>query len=73
MQDSSHLILIKLLVYTGMRNNVGRKREELAPGLRSVTEGNHVILYRGTASGAYIARVLHTKQDIENMALFDEE
>ena len=53
--------------------NVGRKREELAPEVRSVTEGNYVILYRGTASGIYVARVLHAKQDIENMALFDDE
>jgi Plasmid stabilization system protein len=44
--------------------NIGRKREELASGLRSVTEGNYVILYLGTATGIYVARVLHTKQDM---------
>lgn len=53
--------------------NVGRKREELALGLRSVTEGNYVILYIGTASGIYVARVLHTKMDLENMPLFGDE
>ncbi|MBX9668347.1 MAG: type II toxin-antitoxin system RelE/ParE family toxin [Candidatus Obscuribacterales bacterium] len=49
--------------------NVGRKREDLAPGLRTVVEGNYLILYRGIAGGVYIARVLHTKMDIENMLL----
>ena len=52
--------------------NVGRKREELAPGLRSVVEGNYLILYRGSASGIYIARVLHTKRDMEHVLPLEE-
>ncbi|HEY9783873.1 MAG TPA: type II toxin-antitoxin system RelE/ParE family toxin [Candidatus Obscuribacterales bacterium] len=52
--------------------NVGRKRDELAPGLRSVTQGNYVILYRSTAGGIFVARVLHSKMDIENMPLFGD-
>ncbi len=46
---------------------VGRKREDLALGLRGVVEGNYLILYHGIDSGVYIARVLHAKRDIENM------
>lgn len=53
--------------------NMGRRREELAPDLRSITEGNYVILYLGTANGIYIVRVLHSKQDIENQPLIDNE
>jgi toxin ParE1/3/4 len=49
--------------------NVGRKREDLAPGLRGVIEDNYLILYRGIDGGIYIARVLHAKRDIENMLL----
>jgi len=52
--------------------NVGRKREDLAPGLRAVIEGNYLILYRGIASGIYIARVLHTKRDVDNMLPLEE-
>lgn len=52
--------------------NVGRRRDELAPGLRSVTQGNYVILYLSTASGIFVVRVLHSKMDIENIPLFDE-
>ena len=37
--------------------HVGRKRDELALGLRSVTQGNYVILYLSTASGVFIVRV----------------
>ena len=37
-----------------------------------VIEGNYLILYRGIASGIYIARVLHTKRDVENMLPLEE-
>jgi toxin ParE1/3/4 len=49
--------------------NVGRKREEIAPGLRGVVEGNYLILYVETTNGIVIARVFHTKQDIDNILL----
>lgn len=53
--------------------NLGRRRDELAPELRSVTVGNYVIFYLGTTSGVYIVRVLHSKQDIEKQPLIDKE
>jgi hypothetical protein len=37
------------------------EREDLAPGLSGVIEGNYLIRYCGITSGIYIARVLHTK------------
>ena len=53
--------------------NLGRRRDELAPELRSVIVGNYVISYLGTTSGVYIVLVLHSKQDIENQPLIDKE
>lgn len=49
--------------------NSGRKREELKPGLRSVREGNFIILYLGTEDGVYIVRIIHSKRDIEPLLL----
>jgi plasmid stabilization system protein ParE len=51
---------------------VGSRREDLAPGLRSVVEGNYLIPYIGTASGIYVARILHAKRDLENILPFEE-
>lgn len=53
--------------------NMGRLREDLASGLRSVSEGNYSIFYRATATDIFIVRVLHSKRDIENTPLFDEQ
>jgi len=44
---------------------VGRSREELAPGLRSFQAGNHIIFYKESKVGINIARILHSKRDIE--------
>lgn len=43
---------------------IGRQREELSPGLRSVPEGDYVIFYRQIEDGVEIIRVLHGKRDI---------
>ncbi len=42
---------------------MGMKRDDLKPGLRSVTEGNYVIFYRVVPDGIQVVRVLHTSQD----------
>jgi toxin ParE1/3/4 len=43
---------------------MGRKREELSPRLRSLSVGNYVIFYRPMESGVEIARVLHGARDL---------
>ena len=46
---------------------IGRRREELSPGLRSVPEGGYVIFYRTAEDGVQIVRVLHGARDIERI------
>jgi toxin ParE1/3/4 len=46
---------------------MGRKREELAPRLRSFPVGPFVLFYRPTKSGIEIARVLRGSRDIPSI------
>jgi toxin ParE1/3/4 len=48
---------------------LGRKRFELAPDLRSFPVGNYVIFCRPVTDGIQVIRVLHGARDIP--ALFD--
>ncbi len=52
---------------------IGRKREELPVGLRSVVEGNYLVIYRLLAeqNTLEIARVLHSKRNIKNIIKAD--
>jgi toxin ParE1/3/4 len=43
---------------------LGRAREELLPGLRSLPYRRYVIFYRVTADDIEIVRVLHSARDI---------
>jgi toxin ParE1/3/4 len=43
---------------------MGRSRDELAPGLRSVLVHPHVVFYRVTDQSVEIARVLHQRRDL---------
>lgn len=43
---------------------LGRARDELVPGLRSLTFGRYVIFYRALDDGAEIVRVLHGARDL---------
>jgi toxin ParE1/3/4 len=43
---------------------MGRPREELAPGLRSILAHPHVLFYRVTDQTVEIARVLHERRDL---------
>jgi toxin ParE1/3/4 len=42
---------------------MGRKREELSPRLRSLPVGRYVVFYRPMENGIEIARVLHGARD----------
>ena len=57
--DAVHEQFARLVGYPGM----GRAREELAPGLRSIPEGKYVIFYRASEEGILVVRVLHGSRD----------
>ncbi|GIW05068.1 MAG: hypothetical protein KatS3mg059_1688 [Thermomicrobiales bacterium] len=42
---------------------LGRLRDDLAPGLRSYPAGDHIIYYRANAASIMIVRVLHRRMD----------
>ena len=44
---------------------IGRERSSLAPGLRSVVSGNHVIFYRVAEEAITILRVIDGRMDID--------
>ncbi|MFT3819672.1 MAG: type II toxin-antitoxin system RelE/ParE family toxin [Rubrivivax sp.] len=44
---------------------MGREREELAPGIRSLPFGRYVVFFRALEDGIDVVRVLHGSQDIE--------
>ena len=47
--------------------HMGRPREELSPGLRSLILGDYIIFYRPIDSGVEVVRVLHGRRDIEGI------
>ncbi len=47
------------------QSGLGRRREELAEGLRSFPVGRYVIFYLPIPGGVQIVRVLHGARDIE--------
>jgi toxin ParE1/3/4 len=46
---------------------MGRKRDELAPGLRSFPVKNYVVLYRVVGKGIKIVRVVHGARDLQRV------
>ncbi len=46
---------------------LGRSREDIAPGLRSVTVGSFIILYRSLAGLLIIVRVIHRRRDLKRI------
>jgi toxin ParE1/3/4 len=50
---------------------IGRRRDEISAGLRSITEGNYLILYRAVTRGVFIARVLHSARDVYTLLAAD--
>jgi toxin ParE1/3/4 len=44
---------------------LGRSRDELAPGLRSFPVGRSIIFYRPRPGGIELARVLHGSRDLD--------
>lgn len=51
--------------------NMGRRRDELSPSLRSLPVDDYLIFYRPIADGIEILRVVSGYRDLD--ALFDED
>ena len=47
--------------------NIGRKRNDIAPGLKGITERNYLILYQDIVGGIIIVRIFHTARDIKKI------
>lgn len=47
--------------------DMGRAREDFAPGLRSFPVGNYLIFYCRDADGVEIVRVLHSRRDLPRL------
>ena len=43
---------------------MGRKREDLAPGVRSIVIGRYIVFYRLSEDRVELVRILHTSRDI---------
>lgn len=43
---------------------IGRRRDDLAPGLRTSVEGSYIICYRVIDDGIEVVRVLHGSRDL---------
>lgn len=46
---------------------LGRRRDELLPGLQSFPLGNYVVFYQVIENGIDVIRVLHGAQDVEDV------
>lgn len=52
--------------------NAGRKRSEIRPDLRSVTEGEYIIFYRILGEEeVVIMRIVHAKRDLGSVSFLD--
>jgi toxin ParE1/3/4 len=64
-------LLIHKLQQIAQMPGMGRRREELAPGLRSFPVRNYSLFYQITEDGIDVVRVIHGSRDIE--ALFEDD
>jgi toxin ParE1/3/4 len=51
----------------GLLPEIGRAREELGPGLRSIVIDRYVLFYRVTANAVEVLRILHGARDLERI------
>ncbi len=61
--DKLHETILVLAKQSG----AGRRREELAAGLRSFPFGRYIIFFRASKSGIEIVRVLHGARDFQTI------
>jgi toxin ParE1/3/4 len=53
--------------------HIGRSREDLQHGYRSIPVGNHVVFYREIENGVEIMRVLHGAQDLHEVFVAEHD
>ncbi len=46
---------------------IGRARDELIPGVRSLASGNYVVYYREMKAAVRVLRILHGARDIQQL------
>jgi toxin ParE1/3/4 len=51
---------------------IGRERPEFGTGARSVPHGEYLIIYRPTAAGVGVARVVHGRRDLSRIRMPSE-
>jgi toxin ParE1/3/4 len=69
--DNTDLFIDRIfrICQQGLASNprLGRTREELSPGLRSLVFESYVIFYHPMPNGVAVVRVLHGMSDIESI------
>ncbi len=69
--DNTDLFIDRIfrICQQGLASNprLGRTREELSPGLRSLVFESYVIFYHAMPNGVAVVRVLHGMRDIESI------
>ena len=64
-QAKTYLALIaERIVHLARRPRLGKKREDVAPGYRSLPVGRHLIFYRIDDNAVIVVRVLHQSMDL---------
>lgn len=43
--------------------NIGRRRDEIGQGYRSIVQGSHIVFYRTTVRDLVIVRILHVRMN----------
>ncbi len=46
---------------------LGRRRDELLPGLRSLAVRGYVVIYRPEPGGIYVQRIIHGSRDLTQL------
>ncbi|MEO0986508.1 MAG: type II toxin-antitoxin system RelE/ParE family toxin [Cyanobacteria bacterium J06639_14] len=59
--------LVKRFLMLSNFQDAGRRREELAPGLRSFPVKQYIIFYRVIPEGIEVIRVLHGSRDMDQV------
>ena len=62
-RDKYALAMTRALQVLGENPNLGRARDDLAPGYRSYLVEQHVILYRVTTRSVRVSRIIHNRMD----------
>ena len=62
-----HSRLQETLKVIASQPEIGRKRDELVPGIRSLVSGNYVVYYREVEGGVRVLRILHGARDIPQL------